>query len=90
MLKSYGRVGRWSDIFDAFKSAVISCLTHDDRLVRQAAIHFLHEANCDDDDVVHELRRIVRDDQPIIQGEAVHALLDLDSSPPDSLVLKCE
>lgn len=65
---------------DAFKSAIISCLAHDERLVRQAAIHVLHEARCHDSTTIHELRRIVKEDEMVIRRQAAHALLDLDDS----------
>jgi len=75
---------------DAFKPAIIRCLAHDDRLVRQAAIHVLHEARYDDSTAIHELRRMVKEDETIIRREAAHALLDLDDSLLDSITVKCE
>lgn len=76
-----------TDNLDVFQSAIISCLAHDNRLVRQAAIHVLHEARCDDSTAIQELWRIVKDDESIIRREAAHALLDLDDSVLDRLAV---
>ncbi len=53
-------------------------LDHDNRLVRQAAIHLIQAANLKDKTTINALRRIVASDEPLIAKEAASALLELD------------
>jgi hypothetical protein len=62
-----------------------TCLAHEHRLVRQAAIALIQAARTNDERTIEGLKRIVRNDEPILRREAAHALLELEDRLLDDL-----